>query len=62
MSNEEKVNAVALKMIADAYHDIGYRRGVYNAVLWGSVVLFTPLIYVAVKEHISKKTKEKTED
>lgn len=61
MSNEEKVNEIAIKMLAGAYHQIGYRKGVYDAVFWGSVVLTAPFIYLAVKDHIIKKRQEKTE-
>lgn len=61
MPNEEKVNEIALKMLAKAYHQIGYRAGVNDAVRWITIGVTVPFIYMAIKNHHDKKAQEKAE-
>ena len=62
MSEEEKgkVTELMVKMLAETYYNMGYRKG-RNTVLCALGVLASPFIYLAVKDHIIKKRQEKTE-
>ena len=58
MSNEVNVNEATIRMLAEAYYNMGYRKG-STAALGVIAVLAAPFIYRAYRDCFKKKAKEK---